>query len=362
MKILHILAYAHRGGCEKNCYFFIKSRQDDSHQIFILGSAGPMVEDWLSLGVSVTVMDILTLNLLSFFICLKKGLPGASFDKVIVWTNIRASIVLAAINKNHASDIYVHVGNPVRQNGWAGWKDWIVSRFLRPNTRVHLRPVSSFVQSGLNRNIYFSKFPSKVSLKPIQTAPLKIEPPQNIESHSKVIVGMTARLDAIKDHRYVIEAFLVLTKYYPNAILELIGDGPLRMELKAFVGLLGLNDKVVFHGDLADIYSVMNKWNVFLYATTRNEGLGGTIPEALSMGLPVVTTDIPMVREWDTSATFVVYTDPSDFQDMSNKVDGILRDLGRRTWIFNNAPDYIERNFSIDKFSEKYISSSFNGH
>lgn len=74
--------------------------------------------------------------------------------------------------------------------------------------------------------------------------------------------------------------------------LVILGDGALRPELEALVAELGLSDQVRLPGfrvapraffESADLFALSSRW----------EGLATVIVEALSCGLPVVSTDCP---------------------------------------------------------------------
>lgn len=350
MKILHILARALRGGVEKNCYHFVKASPQFHHTVVILDDDGPMIADLATVGATVDVLRLLDQGRLAFQRSLSKRLPDDQFDKIIVWTNIRMPVVMQALNK-YSADIYVHIGNPVGK----GLSEWIQSLLLRPDNPIHLRPVSDYVASTLSNSLYHRKFPRKVSLKPLTVPSVMAREPELVTGSSRVALGMVARLDQVKDHKTVIEAFHILRKEYPSAELHLVGHGPLRESLKHLVSEKGLSSHVVFHGDVADVYSIMKDWDLFLYGTTTREGLGGTVAEALSIGLPVVATDLTMVREWDPKGQYIAFCKPSDAPDMAQSALAILADVERRKEIHRTAPVYIRENFSAEKFSYNYV-------
>src|SRR5690606_37873227 len=265
---------------------------------------------------------------------------------------IRMPVIMHALNKYEA-DVYVHIGNPVGN----GWLEWLQSLVLPPANTIRLRPVSAYVQRGLNHSRYYRKFKSKVSLKPVVMPEITAREPAPVTSQSILNVGMVARLDPIKDHSTVILAFHTLLKEYPAAVLNLVGSGSLLESLKSLSAEKGLGSSVIFHGDVADVSSVMRDWDMFLYATTPREGLGGTIPEALSIGLPVVATDLPMIREWDHTGMYIAYCKPNDPEDMALVIKQLLNNEARRREIHRQAPAYIQTNYSPEIFSYNYISN-----
>lgn len=355
MNILHISAHALRGGCEKNCYYFIQYTPNFHHEIIVLNGDGPMLEEWASLGITVKTLNILQKNIIRFYRALRRALPQKDLTKVIVWTNTRMPLVIAALSCYKDVSVYVHVGNPVYPGINVKLKNMLLSFFLPKKSNVCLRPVSRYVNESIVDDFYYKKFPARVSLKPIKVSEVLISAPSELTPASRVELGMVARLDHIKDHNTVIRAFALISRKYPLAVLHLVGDGPLMRDLTKTAFDCEVGDRIVFHGDVADVYKVMKDWNVFLYATTLNEGLGGTIPEALSTGLPVISVDLPMTREWDPGGQFVTFCKPFDPEDMAAKADILLRNLIKRSYIYENAPKYIATNFSPSAFSINYI-------
>jgi glycosyltransferase involved in cell wall biosynthesis len=355
-EVLHILARALRGGTEKNCFHFIKACPQFHHEVIILNGDGPMIADWRMLGVNVVVLDILRQNRLVFYRNLPRRLPPGDFDTIIVWTNIRMPVVMHALNK-YKANVFVHIGNPVSYGLAGGWSEWMQSLLFPATNPIHLRPVSEYVQRGLKKNRYYNRFTSKVSLKPILIPDATVHEPTSVTSESIVNFGMVARLDPIKDHKTVLTAFTILLDEYPRAILNLVGSGPLMKPLKKFVDDRRLGSSVIFHGDVDDVYARMRGWDIFLYATTPREGLGGTIPEALAIGLPVIAADLPMIREWDKYGTYISYCNAGDAENMASTAKTLLTDVDRRKEIHSQAPQYIRENHSPEIFSYNYISN-----
>lgn len=356
MRVLHVLAFAERGGCEKNCFLLIKATPEYRHDVIVLNGNGPMVDEWRSLDVDVVVWRVGHLNLLSFYKELKSRMPCGEYEKVIVWTTIRMPVILYAFNKFNNIDIYVHVGNPVSRSCVSDFKNILLDKLFPFKNRVFLRTVSAFVQSSVLKSRYYREFSSKVSLKPIVRTGLSAKEPQIISRDESVNVGMVARLDPIKDHATVIKAFYLIVQQYPLSVLHFVGDGVMRSSLLRLVEEMKLQKQVIFHGNMQDVYQQLTSWDLFLYATTYEEGLGGTVPEALSVGVPVVAVDLPMIREWDRSAEFVVYSKPFDHCDMACKAIELLSDVERRKYIYINARNYIREKFSPETFAHNYIS------
>jgi sugar transferase (PEP-CTERM/EpsH1 system associated) len=106
-----------------------------------------------------------------------------------------------------------------------------------------------------------------------------------------VIVGTVGRLDPIKNHRGLLQAFGAILERHPDwrgrVRLIIAGDGPLRGELAPLAGELGLGDSVWFPGARPDVPALMRAMDVFVLPSI-NEGISNTILEAMATARPVV--------------------------------------------------------------------------
>jgi glycosyltransferase involved in cell wall biosynthesis len=105
------------------------------------------------------------------------------------------------------------------------------------------------------------------------------------------------RLDPQKDHAVLIEAFARLAGDFPDWRLRIVGDGRLRSALDAQVRRLGLEERVVLAGVVADMGPEYAAAHLFVMPSAY-ESFGLTTAEALGCGLPVVGfADCPGTNE-----------------------------------------------------------------
>jgi glycosyltransferase involved in cell wall biosynthesis len=98
------------------------------------------------------------------------------------------------------------------------------------------------------------------------------------------------RLKPAKDYPTMLEAMAVLRERGVDVGLLVLGDGPDRAALEALRDRFGLADHVHFTGDADDPLAYCRHAGLLLFSS-RWEGFGNVIVEALSQGLPVVATD-----------------------------------------------------------------------
>lgn len=100
------------------------------------------------------------------------------------------------------------------------------------------------------------------------------------------IAGVVGRLDPIKDHPTLFQAFAELKKIRPEVRLLIIGDGPERIRLESLAV-----DGVMFLGNRLDVPTILQTLDVFVLPSV-NEGISNTILEAMATGIPVITTKV----------------------------------------------------------------------
>jgi sugar transferase (PEP-CTERM/EpsH1 system associated) len=106
-----------------------------------------------------------------------------------------------------------------------------------------------------------------------------------------VVVGAVGRLDAVKDHRGLLQAFSILRSDQPAAELVIVGDGPRRGDLERQIQELGLTGHVHLLGMRQDVAVLLRGFDAFVLPSLA-EGISNTVLEAMATGLPVVATRV----------------------------------------------------------------------
>lgn len=113
---------------------------------------------------------------------------------------------------------------------------------------------------------------------------------------NKTIIGHVGRFEEQKNHRFIIEIFSEYVKLNNDSILMLIGRGSLESGIKDLVCQLGIADKVLFLGMRDDVPKLLSAMDMFLFPSLH-EGLSVAAIEVQCSGLPILTSDIPSMRE-----------------------------------------------------------------
>ena len=105
-----------------------------------------------------------------------------------------------------------------------------------------------------------------------------------------LLLGHVGRFQKVKNHRFIVQVFYSLLQAGVPVKLLLVGDGPLREEIRKQAENLGIADRVLFTGVRPDVSDLMQAMDVMLFPSLY-EGLPVTLVEAQTAGLPVVMSE-----------------------------------------------------------------------
>ncbi|HYL82066.1 MAG TPA: glycosyltransferase [Candidatus Acidoferrum sp.] len=168
-----------------------------------------------------------------------------------------------------------------------------------------------------------------------------------------LIIGTVGRLDPIKDHATLLEAFAQARIRIPAARLLIVGDGETRGALEAQTRRLGLETVVSFLGSREDIPRLLAACDVFALSS-RSEGMPVTVLEAMAARLPVIATavgDIPdLVLDGETG----LLCPPGDPGTLSTALVRLLEDRSLRQQMGETGCLRVQREFTRDRMVAGY--------
>lgn len=165
----------------------------------------------------------------------------------------------------------------------------VISRAAR--VRVVSERVRESIQKRYRLNVPVTTLPIFVDLQRFKNASV----PQELASrfaHHRIKFLVVSRLEPEKDVALAIHA---LVKAPHNSCLIIVGVGSLRKKLASLAKILGVEKRVFFeeNADPAPYYKLAD----LVLVTSRYEGYGLVIVEALAAGKPVLSTDVGIAAE-----------------------------------------------------------------
>lgn len=187
-------------------------------------------------------------------------------------------------------------------------------------------------------------------------------------SKDAYIILFPCRLCAQKRPFLMLQIAGVIEKMIPQAVFLVVGDGPDLSEMVEEVKNLGLNENVVFAGASDDMLPFYRDATVTLICSI-SEGLTLTAYESLSMGVPVVSSDVGGQRDLvdDTTGALIplMQDEKDDFnsrvfsgEEVQAYVNAICKLLNN--FDFREQASLNGRKRIVEHFSSKQMTAYFN--
>lgn len=161
------------------------------------------------------------------------------------------------------------------------------------------------------------------------------------------LVGIVARLTKQKDHANFLHAAAIIADKVSNTRFLIAGDGPLRATLTDLVSSLGLSKSVIFTGARKDISAIYGSLDILVFSSLW-EGLPVALLEGMSVGLPVVSTEVggvPGVLENEVTGLLVP---PSDSDALALACLTLIGNQPLREQIGTAAAKKVRVKYSLD--------------
>ena len=140
----------------------------------------------------------------------------------------------------------------------------------------------------------------------------------------KRIVGIVATLRSWKGHEHLIDAFAQLNRQ--DTHLLIVGDGPMRDRISAQIAERNLDAQVTRPGQQSDVVPWMQAMDLFCLPSYANEGVPQSIMQAMSCGLPVISTHVGAIDEAVVDGVTGQLIEPAQVELLSETIASLLDD------------------------------------
>ncbi len=169
-----------------------------------------------------------------------------------------------------------------------------------------------------------------------------------------VFIGC-GRLVPQKGFDVLIEAFARLRTTEP-ARLIILGEGELRDDLNKQVARLGIEGDVAMPGFVTNPLAWFARSDAFVLSS-RTEGFGIVLVEALLSGTQIVSTDCPSgPTEILRNGAYGQLVPVDDVPAMAEAMKKVIKDKQDRTVLSSEIRSYIDEHYSLDGMVEAYLS------
>jgi glycosyltransferase involved in cell wall biosynthesis len=119
--------------------------------------------------------------------------------------------------------------------------------------------------------------------------------PQLVRRSTAVRFTTIGRLAPEKAQSRAIHATAALVRAGHDIELLMIGDGPLHAEFTTLIATLGMTDRISLAGHIDNPFPALADSDCFILPSDR-EGHAMVVLEALTLGIPIIASDIPSIR------------------------------------------------------------------
>ena len=241
---------------------------------------------------------------------------------------------------------------------FSGWKrlkfaayEWLERAALRRRADLIIG-VSNQIADGLRRSyrrVDVARIHNGIELRAVAAGRRReqVRRELGVAPHA-LLIGTVGRLDVVKGNAILLHAARRILRTRPDAIFLIVGDGPLREQLRLLAIALDIEHACIFTGARRDVYDLVNAMDVFALPSLH-EGIPMALLEAMALQVPVVATEVGGVPEIIQDGVNGLLVPPDDAEALAHACLAIARDGQRARWFTARSRQLVRRSFSIER-------------
>lgn len=170
----------------------------------------------------------------------------------------------------------------------------------------------------------------------------------------KKLVLYVGRIIPRKGIEYLIKSIGIVAQKYNDVLFILIGDGEYEQTAKQLCEDTGVSNHVLFLSALSDesLFSYYKSAQIFILPSL-SEGLPTTILEAMYFNTPVISTNIPGIRNHFKDVALLV--SPKNEYELAEKIIKLFDENELASTLSVNGKSYVFNNYTWDRVSESCL-------
>jgi glycosyltransferase involved in cell wall biosynthesis len=174
-------------------------------------------------------------------------------------------------------------------------------------------------------------------------------PPKS--GYTLVYVG---RLEPVKNHSLLLNAFCLALKSMPGLRLWMVGDGSERKALESMAAQLGITSQITFWGQQLDVAPFFSAADAFIMSS-KSEGLPMSLLQAFSLGVPAIVTDVGGMAEVVRLAQAGLLVPAANPDAMAAAIVRLAGSDAEREHFSANAEAAFHSHFTLETMVDAYL-------
>lgn len=374
MKILQVVPYfqPHIGGQEKYVFNLSKHLVKMGHEIHIITSNFPKTEEYAEIeGMTVERQKVIMRPLRNPITpgSLKMNKIIKNFDIVHAHGehNFSPMIVAYFKNKNNFPLVLTNHGQVIFGSRI---RNIIVRLYDKSIGKSILNKCDAIVVNSHSDKNYFTSINPCISDR-IRVLPNSIDPEEynpyvdlenthflkKYDIHERDLILFIGQVIKRKGIEYLIKAIPHIIKKTSNKnfVIMVVGSGPFLDKSKEIAKTLNVEEFLIFTGEISfeELISAYKSASIFVLPSL-SEGLPTVILEAMYFNLPIISTDIPGIRDHFKNVSLLV--PPEDEKALANAIFELLYNTKLAKELSKRNKNLVLNRYSWQKTAKDYES------
>jgi glycosyltransferase involved in cell wall biosynthesis len=174
-----------------------------------------------------------------------------------------------------------------------------------------------------------------------------------LEPEGAFRIGIIGRLKPIKGHEVLLRALAQLG-HVSNLRLYIFGEGPTETALRTLCRESRIEDRVAFMGFQENIHGYLRQLDA-LAMPSFHEGIPYAALEAMSLGVPLVASDVGGLHEILEHEVDALLVPPGDAGTLARAIERLVGDPALRSRLSLGARSKVNNRFLAPRMVDRYL-------
>lgn len=353
--------YPYIGGVENCVYYLSKELIKFSHQVKIICADEPPVGNAVIGGIEVKRLRyIIKIANTNITLALPRVLLKEDFDIIHThlptpWAADWSAVISLVKNKPLVLTYY----NNILGEGIYYYVAKVYNLTILPILLKLAKKLIITHKRYVDYSPYLKDYVKKIEIIPVgvDLEKFKVLNPRREQQKIILFIGLLDKFHRYKGLDYLIRAIDLIRKQISEVKLIVGGEGNLKGEYMKLAKSLKLDKQIDFMGFIKqeELVKYYNRCDVLVLPSisSKQEGFGVVLLEAMACAKPVVTTNITGLAEEIKEAQAGIVIEPKNVNSLSEAIVEILRDQNSAQAMGRRARQLVEKEYSWNNVARK---------